>query len=250
MQKPLLIIGNKNYSSWSLRAWLLLKAFHIDFDEQLIELFHPSATAILNEHAPTGKVPVLVYGQDNDNNSAKVTVWDTLAIAIHANDYLTDLDVWTGLSKSDTKNNTSNRINSAYCQSIIAEMHSGLMGIRSEMPMNIRAKAKMKPSAACLKDIARIENIFTDCLKNRPKDSYLFGAFTAADTFFAPVVLRLQTYADASGIQLKPTTKQYCETMLNNPHLQTWQEAALNETRIIKEDEAGELLSVAGVLAD
>ena len=246
MQKPLLIIGNKNYSSWSLRAWLLLKAFNIDFDEQLIELFHPSATAILNEHAPTGKVPVLVYGEGDD----KVTVWDTLAIAIHANDYLTELDVWTGLSKSDTKNNTSNRINSAYCQSIVAEMHSGLMGIRIEMPMNIRAKAKIQPSAACLKDIARIENIFADSLKNRPKDSYLFGAFTAADAFFAPVVLRLQTYADASDITLKPITKQYCETMLNNPHLQTWQEAALNETRIIKEDEAGELLSVAGVLAD
>ena len=246
MQKPLLIIGNKNYSSWSLRAWLLLRAFHIDFDEQLIELFHPSATAILNEHAPTSKVPVLVYGEGDD----KVTVWDTLAIAIHANDYLTELDVWTGLSKSDTKNNTSNRINSAYCQSIVAEMHSGLMGIRSEMPMNIRAKAKIQPSAACLKDIARIESIFADCLKNRPKDSYLFGAFTAADAFFAPVVLRLQTYADASGITLKPITKKYCEMMLNNPHLQTWQEAALNETRIIKEDEAGELLSVAGVLAD
>ena len=245
MQKPLLIIGNKNYSSWSLRAWLLLKAFNIDFDEQLIELFHPSATAILNEHAPTGKVPVLVYGEGDD----KVTVWDTLAIAIHANDYLTELDVWTGLSKSDTKNNTSNRINSAYCQSIVAEMHSGLMGIRSEMPMNIRAKAKIQPSAACLKDIARIESIFADCLKNRPKDSYLFGAFTAADAFFAPVILRLHTYADASGITLKPITKKYCEMMLNNPHLQTWQEAALNETRIIKEDEAGELLSVAGVLA-
>lgn len=246
MQKPLLIIGNKNYSSWSLRAWLLLKAFNIDFDEQLIELFHPSATAILDEHAPTGKVPVLVYGE----NDEKVTVWDTLAIAIHANDYLTDLDVWTGLNKSDAKNNTSNRINSAYCQSIVAEMHSGLMGIRSEMPMNIRATAKIQPSNACLKDIARIENIFADCLKNRSKDSYLFGAFTAADAFFAPVVLRLHTYAVASGIPLKPITKQYCVTMLNNPHLQAWQETALNETHVIKEDEAGEILSVIGVLAD
>ena len=246
MQKPLLIIGNKNYSSWSLRAWLLLKAFHIDFDEQLIELFHPSATPTLNEHAPTGKVPVLVYGQGDE----KTTVWDTLAIAIHANDYLTDLDIWTGLSNSDTKNNTRNRINSAYCQSIIAEMHSGFMGIRSEMPMNIRAKAKIQPSNACLNDIARIETIFEDCLKERSKDSYLLGSFTAADAFFAPVILRLQTYADASDIVLKSTTKQYCETMLNNPHLQAWREAALEETRVIKEDEAGEILSVVGVLAD
>lgn len=246
MQKPLLIIGNKNYSSWSLRAWLLLKAFNIDFDEQLIELFHPSAIPILNEHAPTGKVPVLVYGQDDE----KVTVWDTLAIAMHINDYFTNVDVWTGLSKSETKSNTSIRINSAYCQSIVAEMHSGLMGIRSDMPMNIRAIAKIQPSAACLKDIARIEEIFADCLKNRSTDSYLFGHFTAADAFFAPVILRLQTYADASDIVLKSTTKQYCETMLNNPHLQAWREAALEETRVIKEDEAGEILSVVGVLAD
>ena len=246
MQKPLLIIGNKNYSSWSLRAWLLLEAFNIDFDEQLIELFHPSAIPILDEHAPTGKVPVLVYGE----NDEKVTVWDTLAIAMHINDYFTNVDVWTGLSRSETKSNTSIRINSAYCQSIVAEMHSGLMGIRSDMPMNIRAIAKIQPSAACLKDIARIEEIFADCLKSRSTDSYLFGPFTAADAFFAPVILRLQTYADASDIVLKPTTKQYCETMLNNPHLQAWREAALEETRVIKEDEAGEILSVVGVLAD
>ena len=246
MQKPLLIIGNKNYSSWSLRAWLLLKAFNIDFDEQLIELFHPSAIPILDEHAPTGKVPVLVYGE----NDEKVTVWDTLAIAMHINDYFTNVDVWTGLSRSETKSNTSIRINSAYCQSIVAEMHSGLMGIRSDMPMNIRAIAKIQPSAACLKDIARIEEIFADCLKNRSTDSYLFGHFTAADAFFAPVILRLQTYADASGIVLKSTTKQYCETILNDPYLQAWREAALEETRVIKEDEAGEILSVVGVLAD
>ena len=245
MKKPLLIIGNKNYSSWSLRAWLLLKAFNIDFDEQLIELFHPSATPILNEHAPTGKVPVLIYGQGDE----KVTIWDTLAIAIHANDYLTDLDIWTGLSKSNTESNTSNRINSAYCQSIIAEMHSGLMGIRSEMPMNIRATAKIRPSAACLADIARIEHIFVECLTNRSSDSYLFGHFTAADAFFAPVILRLQTYAKASGIILTPLTEQYCQTLLNNPHVQAWQKSALKETRIIEEDEAGEILSVEGVLA-
>ena len=247
MQKPLLIIGNKNYSSWSLRAWLLLKAFGVDFDERLIELFHPSATQTLDEHAPTGKVPVLVYVENDD----KVTVWDTLAIAIHANDYLTNLDIWTGLSKSDTHTNinNSNRKNSAYCQSIVAEMHSGLTGIRNDMPMNIRATAKIQLSNACLTDITRIEEIFADCLKNRSKDSYLFGPFTAADAFFAPVVLRLQTYADASDIVLKSTTKQYCETMLSNPHIQAWREAALKETRVIKEDEAGEILLVVGVLA-
>jgi glutathione S-transferase len=248
MQKPRLIIGNKNYSSWSLRAWLLLKAFDVDFDEQLIELFHASARPLLDTYSPTGKVPVLVYGERDKD----VTVWDTLAIAMHVNEYFTDIDIWTGINKSDIKAqaNSQNRINSAYCQSIMAEMHSGLTGIRSEMPMNIRATAKIQPSSACLKDLARIENIFEDCLKERSKDSYLFGLFTAADAFFAPVVLRLQTYADASDIPLKPTTKQYCQTMISNLHMKAWIEAALKETRIIEEDESGEILSVIGALGD
>ena len=248
MQKPLLIIGNKNYSSWSLRAWLLLKAFDIDFDEQLIELFHPSARPTLEAHSPTDKVPILVYGEGDK----RVTVWDTLAIAIHINEYFTDSDIWTGMKKSnaDAQHDSQSRINSAYCQSIVAEMHSGLTGIRNEMPMNIRATAKIQPSDACLADIVRIESIFADCLKGRSKDSFLFGYFTAADVFFAPVVLRLQTYADASDIELKPLTKQYCKTMLNHPHILAWQQSALAETRIIEEDEAGEILSVVGVLAN
>lgn len=247
MQKPLLIIGNKNYSSWSLRAWLLLKAFNVDFDEQLTELFDPSARPILEAHSPTGKVPVLVYGEGNE----KVTVWDTLAIAIHIDEYFTDINIWTGINKPDTNAQTDhqNRINSAYCQSIIAEMHSGLSGIRNEMPMNIRATAKIQPSSACLSDIARIEAIFADCLKGRSTNSYLFGHFTAADVFFAPVVLRLQTYADASNITLQPLTKQYCQTMMANPHIKTWIQAALQETRIIEEDEAGEIIALSGVLA-
>ena len=247
MQNPLLIIGNKNYSSWSLRAWLLLKAFDVDFGEQLIELFDPSARPIIEAHSPTGKVPVLVYGEGDE----KVTVWDTLAIAMHINEYLTDINIWTGIKKSDadTQHDTQNKINSAYCQSIIAEMHSGLSGIRNEMPMNIRATAKIQPSDACLTDIARVEAIFADCLKGRSPDSYLFGSFTAADVFFAPVVLRLLTYADASNITLQSLTKQYCQTMLDNPHIKTWIQAALQETRIIEEDEAGEIVSLAGVLA-
>mgnify|MGYP003636346461 FL=1 len=248
MQKPLLIIGNKNYSSWSLRAWLLLKAFDVDFDEQLIELFHPSARPTLAANSPTGMVPVLVYGEGDE----KVTVWDTVAIAMHINEYFTKINIWTGISKSDTKAQTDsqNKINSAYCQSIIAEMHSRLMGIRSEMPMNIRATAKIQPSSACLADIARVENIFADCLKGRAEGSFLFGEFTAADVFFAPVILRLNTYARASNLTLQPITKQYCQTLLNHPHVQAWQKAALEETRIIKEDEAGTILSVAGILAD
>ncbi|MEZ7503155.1 glutathione S-transferase family protein [Psychrobacter sp. Arc29] len=189
----------------------------------------------------------MAYGEGNE----KVTVWDTLAIAMHVNEYFTDINIWTGIKKSDTNAQTDhqNRINNAYCQSIIAEMHSGLSGIRNEMPMNIRATTKIHPSEACLSDIARIEAIFADCLKERSEDSYLFGHFTAADVFFAPVVLQLQTYADASNITLQPLTKQYYQTMLNNQHIKTWIQAALQETRIIKEDEAGEIVSLSGVLS-
>lgn len=247
MSKPLLIIGNKNYSSWSLRAWLLLKSFEIEFNEQPIELFDESALPILEAHAPTGKVPVLVCGQADQ----KVTVWDTLAIAMYANSFLTDKNIWTGNPKSEVnKDDNRHRIDSAYCQSIVAEMHSGLTGIRNEMPMNIRATAKIQPSSACLADIARIEAIFADCLQHRSSDSYLFGCFTVADAFFAPVVLRLQTYAKASGLALQPTTQQYCQTMRNNLHLQAWIKSALEETRIIPEDESGEIISLSGVLAN
>lgn len=251
VQKPILIIGNKNYSSWSLRAWLLLKSFDIDFDEQQIELLDESARPILDQHSPTGKVPVLIAAHDNDDlSSEKATVWDTLAIAIYANDYLTHTDIWSGNYKSEINNtDLKSKTERAYCKSIVAEMHSGLMGIRSEMPMNIRATASIEPSAACLKDIARVEQIFAECLANRSADSYLFGEFTVADAFFAPVVLRLQTYATASNIELQATTKQYCQTMLNNSHIQQWCTDALLETRIIEEDEAGEILSLLGVLS-
>lgn len=246
MQKPVLIIGNKNYSSWSLRAWLLLKAFDIDFEEQCIELFTLSAMPVLDANSPTLKVPVLIEAQDDE----KATIWDTLAIAIYANDYLTEMDIWSGTNKVDIENASLKvKTKRAYCQSIVAEMHSGLNGIRSEMPMNIRATARISPSVACLKDIARVEHIFAECLADLPDDSYLFGPFTVADAFFAPVILRLQTYAKASGIELQATTKQYCQTMLNNVHMQSWIQSALTETRIIEEDEAGEILSLIGALA-
>ncbi len=247
MKKPLLIIGNKNYSSWSLRAWLLLKAFDVDFDVQSIELFDPSAKPILSAHSPTGSVPVLI----SEQSEGKVTVWDTLAIMTYANDYLIATDVWSGDAKHTLENSDFNlRKNRAYCQSIVAEMHSGMIGIRGEMPMNIRATARIAPSAACLTDIARVEYIFAECLTDRPSDSYLFGKFTAADAFFAPIILRLKTYAKASGITLKPLTEQYCQTLLNNLHIKAWQQAALEETRVIKEDEAGEIVTVDGVLAE
>ena len=238
MKKPVLIIGNKNYSSWSLRAWLLLKAFGIDFEEQFIDLLEPSAASVLKANSPTSKVPVLV--QDNDD-SETIKVWDSLAIAIYTNDYLTKTDIWSGHNSFEIKNPTKKeysnlKIDRAYCQSIVAEMHSGFMNIRSEMPMNVVEKVRIEPTSACLNDIARIEYIFAECLATRPIDSYLFGHFTVADVFFAPIVLRLQTYAQASEVDLKPITEQYCQTMLHNPHVEAWQGAARQEMIVINKD--------------
>ena len=227
MKKPVLIIGNKNYSSWSLRAWLLLKAFDVDFEEQFIDLLEPSKASVLKENSPTSKVPVLLQ---NNGDSEIIKVWDSLAIAIYTNDYLTKKDIWSGYNSSETKKEYPNiKMDRAYCQSIVAEMHSGFMGIRSDMPMNVIEKLRIEPTTTCLKDIARIEYIFAECLSNRPVGSYLFGNFTVADAFFAPIVLRLQTYAEASDINLKPITEQYCQTMLHNPHIEAWQEAARQE---------------------
>ena len=247
MKKPLLIIGNKNYSSWSLRAWLLLKMFDVDFDEYPIALFSDSAKPILQAHSATGKVPVLV-----DDG---INICDSLAIALYVNDYLTDKDIW-GNTHSDTHNSKNTKYSKAersHCQSLVAQMHSGLMGIRSDMPMNIRATARIQPSEQCLADIARVDQIFAQCSQNKAKNNglaegYLFGEFSVADAFFAPIIFRLKTYANTSNITLKPTTEQYCQIMLDNPYMQQWQALALQETQVIADDEVGEIVSVEGVL--
>lgn len=254
---PLLIVGNKNYSSWSLRGWLLLKQFNIEFEEQLIQLFDSLAKPTLKQYSATGKVPVLVINRNNrtdDNqNNPQICVTDSLSIGLFANDYLTDLDIWSGLIKSDIdKDNGLLQKQRAFCQSIVSEMHSSFNGVRNEMPMNVRATAKINPSESCLADLDRIEDIFEQCLQgadlSKQTDCYLFGKFTIADAFYAPVVLRLKTYTEHSGLKLRATTKQYMDVMLSNPYIQDWVKNALQETRIIKENEAGEILSLEGVL--
>ena len=116
--------------------------------------------------------------------------------------------------------------------------------------MNIRATARITPSERCLNDLVQIEDVFERCLSQYDDEQgYLFGNFTVANAFYAPVVLRLQTYANASNIKLRPTTQAYCQTMLENQHLQDWIADALQETWILQEDEAGEVLEVKGVLA-
>lgn len=218
--KPTLIIGNKNYSSWSLRAWLILHGFGVNFDEMPIKLLHPSNQNILQQYTPLGKVPVLLHKSQ--------TVWDSLAIALYAEKYLIQTNVWGNQP--------------ALAMSLMSEMHSGFMALRSEMPMNIRAKRRIIPSQQCLMDIKRFEAIVAAAMaqnQSTNKQPYLFGDFSVADVFFAPVVFRLHGYTGASGIALAQSTQDYMDTMLAHPSMQLWQNQALAETDIVPEDEAG-----------
>ena len=215
---PTLILGNKNYSTWSLRAWLMLHAFGVAFDEMPIKLFHPSNQAILQKHTPLGKVPVLLHGDK--------TIWDSLAIALYAEKYLIKQPIWG---------------NQPYlAMSFIAEMHSGFMALRHEMPMNIRARRKIVPSEQCLRDLARFEAIIAQGFQENGCEGYLLGEFSVADVFFAPIIFRLLTYANSSDITLQATTTVYMQKMLAHPSMHTWQQQALTETDIVIEDEAGE----------
>lgn len=220
--KPTLILGNKNYSSWSLRAWLMLHAFGVDFDEIMIKLLHESNQEVLAKFTPLGKVPVLLH-QDK-------TIWDSLAIALYAEKYLIKQNIF------------GNQHHLA--MSLISEMHSGFTALRNEMPMNIRAKRKITPSQACLTDLARFEKIVAEGLRLNGESGYLLGDFSVADVFFAPIVFRLTTYATASGITLQTHTQAYIATMLAHPSMQLWRQQALAETDIVVEDEAGENFSL------
>ncbi|MEL6938163.1 MAG: glutathione S-transferase family protein [Cyanobacteria bacterium J06598_1] len=210
-----LVIGNKNYSSWSLRAWLLLASFDLEFEEQLESLRQPGLQARLGQYSPTARVPVLIDGE--------VVVWDTLAIDEYVSEQYLAGKGWPA--------DVARR---AKARAICAEMHAGFMGLRSELPMNCRALRTVHPSDTAKKDIARVDDIWTSCI-NEYGGPYLFGDFSIADCFYAPVVLRFRTY----DVALSAAAAQYQETMLKHAALNKWVEAGKAETEIVPEDEAG-----------
>ena len=211
-----LIIGNKNYSSWSLRAWLLLATFELEFEEVKESLQADGLKERLGRYSPTSRVPVLIDGD--------LTVWDTLAIDEYVSEqYLTGRG-WpsdTGLR--------------AEARAICAEMHSGFTGLRRELPMHCRALRTVSPSAAAQQDIARIDAIWSHCMTDYA-GPWLFGDFSIADCFYAPVVLRFKTY----GIELSEAANRYQSFVLRHDVLNQWVEAGKAETEIVPEDEAGE----------
>ena len=218
MARPVLVIGNKNYSSWSLRPWLLLKVKDIAFDEIRIPLYQQNSKAAIQARAPAGrarygKVPML---EDGD-----LTVWDSLAICEYAAECHPALHCWP----ADVRDR-------ARARSISAEMHSGFRTLRTQMPMNCRRTPAPVPRNDELDaDIARVVEIWTQARDaHAAPGPYLFGEFGIADAMYAPVVLRFTAYA----VDLPATARAYADAILALPALQAWIADARRETEVLE----------------
>lgn len=218
MTQPLLVIGNKNYSSWSLRAWLTARKSVIAFEEKRIPLDTPEFEAEIGHYSPTRRVPVLRDGS--------LVIWDSLAIAEYLNDTYANHTLWPADPKVR-----------AIARAVTAEMHSGFATLRSTMPMNIRARDRQVPvSPALEQDITRITTLWQQCREQYGSAGpWLFGSFSIADAFYAPVVFRFLTY----GVSLEPIAQQYTETLQADNDIQNWVAAAEAETETIAAEEVG-----------
>jgi glutathione S-transferase len=219
VSRPVLVIGNRNYSSWSLRPWLLLTHFDVDFDEERIALDQPETGARIRERSPSGRVPALI--------DAGLTVWDSLAICEYANERWLSGTGWP-----------DGREARAVARSVCAEMHAGFAALRAELPMNIRARGRrVRPGEAALADIARVGRLVSDARARFGDDGpWLFGAFSIADAMYAPIASRFATY----GIEAGETMEAWCARMLGHPGMRAWSAAAAEETEVIAAEERGE----------
>lgn len=218
MTELTLVIGNKNYSSWSLRPWLAMKQLGLQFQEIPLFLHTPEFATQIRQYSPSGKVPVLLHNHQ--------TIWDSLAICEYLAETFPTLYWWP-----------SEQTARAFARSISAEMHSGFMNLRQNMPMNCRQTYPgegLRPSVQ--QDIDRITAIWQQTRQKFGSDgNFLFGQFTIADAFFAPVVLRFITYE----VHLDAISQSYAEAILALPAMQEWIEGAKNEVAVISKYEFG-----------
>lgn len=205
-----LVIGNRNYSSWSLRAWLYLRASGIEFTTERLSLFAESWPKSIDSVSPAGRVPVLVDGER--------AIWDSLAIV----EYLREHEP-TAL---DYPHEPSAR---AHARSIVAEMHSGFMSIRGELPQNLKRVDAIDPGSlteSCRQQIKRINSMWRELRRRYSADGeWLFGDFSVADVFYAPVALRFRSY----GITLSPEAQSFVTSVSAYPLIGEWTAAALKE---------------------
>jgi glutathione S-transferase len=211
-----LVIGNKNYSSWSMRPWVLMKQLGIGFEEKKLRFHSAEWDAEIERWSPSRLVPVLWREQQS--------VWDTLAIAEALHEWYPDKGVWP--------RDASAR---AFARSAASEMHSGFRDLRAAMPMNIRAAHPGKGmSAAVQANIDRIEQLWGEARERFGSGgAFLFGPFCAADAMYAPVVTRFKTY----GVKVAGEAQRYCDAVLAAPGVRAWIEDALKEKEFVAEDE-------------
>jgi glutathione S-transferase len=213
-----LILGNQAYSSWSLRGWLLLEAFDIEFDHEVVPLYVPGYEQFLEANYPAPTVPTLVVSDGGE----KSVIWDSLAIAEFLHEQHPDAGIWP----ADTRARGAARC-------LCAEMHSSYGALRSNLPMNVRRTYKtFKPNDEVQADIDRLEALW-DWARSRwgGAGPYLFGdSFCAVDAFYAPVASRCQTY----GIALKPESQAYVDALLQHPATQAFFEAGKRESWILE----------------
>ena len=210
----LLIIGNKNYSSWSFRPWIAMKAVGIAFEERVISLNDPEFKRAIAPVSQNGKVPAL----DDDG----VHVWESLAIL----EYLAEKFPRAGLWPADARAR-------AHARAVAAEMHGGFAALRGECPMNFwRPVTRRELSADALADVARVDAMWSEC-RVRYGGPFLFGAFGAADAMYAPVVSRFHTYA----VEVGERSRAYMDAVMALPAWREWKEAALKEPWILPYDE-------------
>ncbi len=204
-----LYIGNKCFSSWSLRPWVAMKHLGIPFEEGFVRLRTPQTAESLAKVSPTGLVPVL----DHDGR----IVWETLAILEYLNDLFPEKQLWPAELEAR-----------AFARSVATEMHSGFREVRYGWPMNLRRPKSHKPlDEEGERQRARIETIWRECRERYGKEGpFLFGHFTAADAMYAPVVTRFDTY----GGKLSPVTAAYVEAVLATPAMRQWYAEAAAET--------------------
>ncbi len=212
-----LVIGNKNYSSWSLRAWLLMTEAGIPFEEVRLSLFTPAFDEAIARHSPARRVPVLI-----DMAAGELAVWDTLAIAEYLAERFPEKRLWPEDASARAR-----------ARSICAEMHAGFSTLRNAMPMNIANDlAGHGWSVRVQDDVDRLVAMWREVLEAHG-GPMLFGRFTIADAYFAPVLSRLKTYA----VALPDDIGAYRDAVLALPGMQAWSAAARRETEFLEDDE-------------
>ena len=211
-----LVIGNKNYSSWSLRPWIAMKVAGIPFEEIQIPLYEPGSRERMLEYSPAGKVPILIDGDEH--------VWESLAILEHLAERFPEARLWP-----------ADRRARSHARAVASEMHGGFQPLRQNCTMNLWLPVKARPQPPeVLANVARIEQMWADCRARFGQSGpFLFGAFGAADAMYAPVVARFNTY----GLPVSAKTRAYMDAVMALPAWREWYDAAMQETWIMQHNE-------------